>query len=204
VLRKQAVSVRFARIPTGLALIVVVVAAGGVAAGGVAAGSVAGCSRAGENRAAPATATATPEPAHVPAPPPAAPARVAPEREPTVLLAPPGAPEARVRVRLARNDAQRQRGLMYVQNLPLDRGMLFVFDEESVHSFWMKNTLIPLDMIFIRGDMTVGGVVESAEPLTETNRSVPAPSRYVLEVNGGWARTHRVAAGTRVRFDNVP
>jgi uncharacterized membrane protein (UPF0127 family) len=68
----------------------------------------------------------------------------------------------------------------------------------------MKDTLIPLDMIFIRADMTVAGVVEGAEPLTLGSRSVDAPSRYVVEVNGGWSRAHGVTEGTQVRFEGVP
>jgi uncharacterized protein len=123
---------------------------------------------------------------------------------PSVVVMPDGQPQSRVRVSLARTDVERQRGLMYVQNLAPDDGMLFIFDTDSVLSFWMKNTLIPLDLIFIRSDMTVAGVVANAAPLTLDPRSVGVPSRYVLEVNGGWAQQHGVAADTKVRFDNLP
>lgn len=124
---------------------------------------------------------------------------------PTVVVMPEGQAQAKVRVSLARTDVERQHGLMYVQNLAPDDGMLFLFDEDSVLSFWMKNTLISLDLIFIRSDMTVAGVVANAPPLTLEPRSVGVPSRYVLEVNGGWAAQHGVAANsTKVRFDNLP
>lgn len=123
---------------------------------------------------------------------------------PQVLLSPAGQSAARVTVQLARTDEQRTRGLMYRQHLPMGAGMLFVFPADEVHSFWMKNTLIPLDMIFITSDMTVAGVVENAEPMTLTSRSIPAPSRYVLEVSGGFARTHGIATGTRVAFEHMP
>ena len=124
---------------------------------------------------------------------------------PTVVVMPDGQAQSKVRVSLARTDVERQHGLMYVQNLAPDDGMLFLFDEESVLSFWMKNTLIPLDIIFIRSDMTVAGVVANAAPLTLEPRTVGVPSRYVLEVNGGWAAQHGVAANsTKVRFDNLP
>ena len=93
---------------------------------------------------------------------------------------------------------------MYRQHLAPDAGMVFLFAEDEVQSFWMKNTLIPLDMIFIAADLTVAGVVENAEPLTTEGRGIDAPSRYVLEVNGGWARAHGVTAGTRVRFEHLP
>ncbi len=122
---------------------------------------------------------------------------------PTVVALPAGQPEARVRVSLAKTDEERRRGLMYVQNLPPDDGMLFVFDADADQAFWMKNTLIPLDMIFIKADLTVAGVVANAKPLSLDPRGVGQPSRYVLEVNGGWAAQHGVVAGTKVRFDHI-
>jgi uncharacterized membrane protein (UPF0127 family) len=75
---------------------------------------------------------------------------------------------------------------------------------EKDWTFWMRNTLIPLDMIFIKKDMTVGGIVENAEPKTETLRKVGVPTFYVLEVNGGWCKQHGVVAGAKVRYENVP
>lgn len=121
-----------------------------------------------------------------------------------VILEPPGHPPAEVTVEIASTPRQIQRGLMYREHMPPDHGMLFLMREERVHSFWMHNTLIPLDMIFIGRDMKVAGVVANAEPLTDTSRRVNAPSYYVLEVNGGWAAAHHVAAGTPVRFRDVP
>lgn len=122
---------------------------------------------------------------------------------PMVILEPPGSPPAEVTVELARTPRQIQRGLMYREHLPPDHGMLFLMGEERIQSFWMRNTLIPLDMIFISADRRVVGVVENAEPLTDTPRRVNAPSSYVLEVNGGWAAAHHVQAGTPVRFQDV-
>ena len=115
-----------------------------------------------------------------------------------------GRPETAVNVAIADTPAERTRGLMYVQNLPMDDGMLFIFETEEVQSFWMRNTLIPLDMIFIKSDKTVVGVVANAEPLTLTPRSVGQPSLYVLEVNGGWAARHGVTTGSTVRFEGIP
>jgi uncharacterized membrane protein (UPF0127 family) len=96
-----------------------------------------------------------------------------------------------------------QRGLMYRSHLPPDDGMLFLMGFEDDHTFWMHNTLIPLDMIFIGADMKVAGVAANAEPRTDTHRSVGKPSLYVLEVNGGWAAAHGVGPGTVVRFEGV-
>lgn len=120
-----------------------------------------------------------------------------------VVLRPEGRGELRVRVKVARTAAERQRGLMYVRELPRDDGMLFVFPTDEVQSFWMKNTYIPLDMIFIDRDLVVVGVVENAEPHTLDSRSVDEPSRYVLEVNGGWARENGVGPGTKCEFIGI-
>ncbi len=120
--------------------------------------------------------------------------------EPTVFLVTPGGSEVRVKVEIARTASERQRGLMYRESLEKGTGMIFVFDDPGVQVFWMKNTMIPLDMIFIGEDLAVVGVVESAEPLTLTPRTVGVPSLYVLEVEGGFAALHGIVAGTKVRF----
>jgi hypothetical protein len=127
----------------------------------------------------------------------------APRARPSVSLESPSGRSASVVVEVARTDADRERGLMFRQKLGADEGMLFVFPESRDHSFWMKNTLIPLDMIFIAESGTVVGVVQDAEPMTTTPRGVGAPSRYVLEVNGGWSAAHGVARGDRARFEGV-
>ncbi|HYR20841.1 MAG TPA: DUF192 domain-containing protein [Myxococcales bacterium] len=105
-----------------------------------------------------------------------------------------------VQVEVARTDEQRARGLMFRRDLPRDHGMLFLFDETSEHPFWMRNTLIALDMIFLGDDRRVVGVVSNAEPLTETPRTVGKPSRYVVEVSGGEAAAHAVVPGTPAAF----
>jgi uncharacterized membrane protein (UPF0127 family) len=115
-----------------------------------------------------------------------------------------GGKEVRVSVEMARTARQIQRGLMYREHLPPDAGMLFFLRHEKIQTFWMKNTLIPLDMIFANGAMEVVGVVENAEPKTLTTRKVSRPSMYCIEVNGGWAKAHGVGAGARIRFENVP
>jgi hypothetical protein len=111
-----------------------------------------------------------------------------------------------VTVEVARTDEEHERGLMFRKELAEDAGMLFVFPEAAPRTFWMKNTLLPLDMIFIDEAGVVAGVVRDAEPLTLAPRS-PGPdvaARWVLEVRGGWAARHGVAPGARVRLDEVP
>ena len=109
--------------------------------------------------------------------------------------------EIAVSVEIVSTPAKIQRGLMYRRHLPTDTGMLFLMGKEYDWEFWMRNTLIPLDIIFIKKDMTVAGIAENAKPLDETLVSAGQPSLYVLEVSGGWTKEHGVTAGTRVRFD---
>jgi uncharacterized membrane protein (UPF0127 family) len=101
---------------------------------------------------------------------------------------------------LALTDPDRERGLMFRRTLADTEGMLFVFREASPHNFWMKNTLIPLDMLFIDANSHVLGVVANAEPLTLSGRSVPGDSLYVLEVAGGWCAARGIGPGAMLHF----
>jgi hypothetical protein len=109
-------------------------------------------------------------------------------------------PEASTSVdaELARTVAEGERGLMYRKQMGEAEGMLFYIDEKKVQTFWMHNTCIPLDMLFIDDDGTIVGIVESAPVLDDGAREVDCPSRYVLEVNAGWTRRHGVKPGQRV------
>ncbi len=127
----------------------------------------------------------------------------APAHGPTVYLTTPHG-EVAVAVEVVSTEATIERGLMYRQNLPPDAGMLFLLGVDKEWTFWMHNTLIPLDMIFIRKSMTIAGIVENAAPETDTLRTVGEPSLYVLEVNGGYTRAHGVAKDAKVRFANLP
>ncbi len=108
-----------------------------------------------------------------------------------------------VKVELADTPEKRERGLMFRKELPDGQGMLFLFDEEGEHSFWMKDTLIPLDLIFVDSAGKVTGIVARARPLTLEPRS-GGPSRMVLEVPGGWAATNGVRVGDRMRVEGLP
>ncbi|MBX6329652.1 MAG: DUF192 domain-containing protein [Pseudolabrys sp.] len=103
-------------------------------------------------------------------------------------------------VEIADTEPERERGLMYRRSLPDGQGMLFDFHREQEVGFWMKNTYIPLDMIFIRGDGTILRIAENTEPLS--TRLIPSggPVRAVLEVKAGTARKFDIRAGDRVAF----
>ncbi len=101
---------------------------------------------------------------------------------------------------LADSEAERQRGLMYRTSMGAREGMLFLFPTEHQLSFWMRNTYIPLDMVFIKADRTILGIVENATPRTETSRRVPGDSQFVLEVNGGTCAKLGIKAGQSVTF----
>lgn len=127
----------------------------------------------------------------------------APVNGPKVMIAT-AKGEITVEVEVVSTEAKIERGLMYRQYLPPEAGMLFLLGIEKDWTFWMRNTLIPLDMIFIRKSMTIAGIVENAEPKTESMRTVGETSLYVLEVNGGWTRSHGVIKDAKVRFANLP
>jgi uncharacterized membrane protein (UPF0127 family) len=148
------------------------------------------CSSGAKHDDAPNT---TPEPAK-----PTAPAANAAK---VVLGTPRG--DVTVNVEVVATKPKIEKGLMFREHLPPDDGMLFLMGEDKPWTFWMHNTLIPLDMIFITKDMTVAGIVANAEPKTDTLRKVDASSLYVLEVNGGYCASHGVIEGAKVKFDNV-
>ena len=91
-------------------------------------------------------------------------------------------------VYLAMTAEQRARGLMFVEEMPPTTGMLFVYERDGYISMYMKNTYIPLDMVFARADGTVSSVVQNTEPLSLRTISANEPVRFVLELNAGTAR----------------
>lgn len=145
------------------------------------------------------------------APPPAKPALDCP-RDP--LGGPPFAKMGRVsfpdgggnsvEVELALSDDEVTRGLMYRTHMPEDHGMIFRLEERKEQTFWMHNTCIPLDMMFIDEDGTIVGILENVPTINDEARTVGCPSRYVLEVNAGWSRRHGVSAGQKAAIPRMP
>ena len=101
-------------------------------------------------------------------------------------------------VEMAITPEEKEHGLMFRRELPDGQGMLFDFQTDQNVAFWMKNTYIPLDMVFIRGDGRILRIAENTEPLSERNIPSGGPVRAVLEVIGGTAKKLGIAPGDRV------
>ena len=109
-----------------------------------------------------------------------------------------------MKVEVADTPDARAHGLMYRRDLSADAGMLFVFSTASEQTFWMKNTPLPLDMIFIGSDRHIVGIVADTRPFTTNPLGVSTPSQYVLEVNAGFSAKHGVTTGNGVDFVRLP
>lgn len=102
------------------------------------------------------------------------------------------------RVRIADDDAERERGLMFVSVMPDDEGMLFDFDAPAMRSFWMKNTLIPLDIIFIGANGRIINIAENTTPYSLDPVPSTAPATAVLEIGGGLSAELGIKPGDRI------
>jgi hypothetical protein len=109
-------------------------------------------------------------------------------------------PHGRVQfnVEVAADSQSRMRGLMFRAQLPADAGMLFDFPDDHFRAFWMKNTPLPLDMVFIRADGTISSISPDAKPMSEEPITSREPVRAVLEINGGRAAALDIRPGEKV------
>jgi len=115
-----------------------------------------------------------------------------------------GKETCRFLVELAVTREEQARGLMFRKTLNDRAGMFFIFDGEDLRHFWMRNTLIPLDMIFIDRNFMVVDIHKDAKPLDEKVISSRKPARYVLEINAGKAGKCRIKKGTKTRLMKTP
>lgn len=107
---------------------------------------------------------------------------------------------ARIDIEVADNDQLRARGLMYRRSLPENGGMLFTQNREEIQSFWMKNTYIPLDILFVNANKEIVTIHSNTTPLKEWNYASTQPALYVVEVNAGFSNRHGISTGDRIEF----
>ncbi len=107
---------------------------------------------------------------------------------------------AQLDIEIADNEYETETGLMYRQEMEHNQGMLFVFPDEAMHSFHMKNTEFPLDIIFIKSDMSVASFQEKAEAFSEASLSSKVPVQYVLEVNAGLVEKWSLQIGDKIAY----
>ncbi len=109
-----------------------------------------------------------------------------------------------LKAEVVRSDRDKEKGLMFRKRLAQDEGMLFIFDEERQHSFWMKNTLIPLDIIWISADKKIVDIHKDASLCKNTDTcqgmAPRSPALFVLEVNSGFCRKHNLEVGDTLEF----
>lgn len=106
----------------------------------------------------------------------------------------------RLDIEIAESDYEIETGLMYREKMDTNQAMLFIFPDVAFHSFYMKNTLIPLDIIFIDEGLNIVNIRENASPLDESGIPSGLPVQYVLEVNAGLSETWGIQLGDRVVF----
>lgn len=115
-----------------------------------------------------------------------------------------GKETCRFSVELAVTRKDQARGLMFRKTMESRAGMFFIFDGEELRHFWMKNTLIPLDIIFIDSNFIIVDIHKGASPLDETIISSRKPAQYVLEINAGKADECRMRKGTKTKLLKTP
>lgn len=120
--------------------------------------------------------------------------------QPISFLSAPGDTVSTIEAAIADDDEERSQGLMDVEELPADKGMLFIFEENKPRSFWMANTPLPLDIIFVNADKTIIRIHHSTQPFSEKNLTSEQPARYVIETNAGYCVSHDIQEGMKVDF----
>jgi len=110
----------------------------------------------------------------------------------------------RIEIEVVKDQSAIMRGLMYRLKMEDYQGMLFIFPEEEKRWFWMKNTYIPLDIIYLDDDLKIVTIQADTQPLSEESIPSELPARYVLEVNAGFAAVHGIREGDKIEFSITP
>lgn len=108
-----------------------------------------------------------------------------------------------VPVEVVATPEKRSLGLMYRKDLPKTHGMLFLFPREQLLSFWMKNTPLALDIVYINSGHTIVGIIANTKPFSEEPLSSALPAQFALEVHAGFCRQHGIAVGSQVALPST-
>jgi uncharacterized membrane protein (UPF0127 family) len=111
-----------------------------------------------------------------------------------------GTPKTKIEIQIANTEFDRELGLMYRKSMEENQGMLFIFPAESVQSFWMRNTYIPLDMIFVNSNKRIITIHKDTKTLSDQTYRSTAPAKYVIEVNAGFADKYNIKDGDEVKW----
>ena len=106
-------------------------------------------------------------------------------------------------VEVVRKKIERERGLMFRKSLNLNRGMLFIFTNESKVNMWMKNTLISLDIIFISKDYKIVDIINNAKAMSKDILTSSVEAKYALEINAGLVKKLNIKIGNNINFEEV-
>lgn len=110
-------------------------------------------------------------------------------------------PIKKIEVELAENDEERMQGMMYRKSMDDGKGMLFIFQREEPQSFWMKNTIIPLDIMYVNSKKEIIKIYKNTIPFSENSLPSEKPATYVVEVSGGFADRYGVKEGDNISFE---
>ncbi|MFQ5569292.1 MAG: DUF192 domain-containing protein [Rhodothermales bacterium] len=116
------------------------------------------------------------------------------------FLRPDGSAIRAIEVEIAENPTARQTGMMNRRSMTLNQGMLFIFRDEAERNFWMKNTPIPLDIIFVNADMKIIHIAKRTRPLSEERVPSNGPAQYVVEVRGGFCDRFGLTEDASIRW----
>lgn len=117
-----------------------------------------------------------------------------------LFLKPDGSVIVKVNIEIADNDAERQMGLMNRSFMNNSQAMLFIFDKEEPQAFWMKNTIIPLDILYVNSNKEIVSIAANTEPFSEKSLPSAGPAIYVVEVNAGFCDQYGISAGYKISY----
>jgi len=108
-----------------------------------------------------------------------------------------------VQVAVADDNQSRSQGLMNVNSLPQDSGMLFIFSDDQPRSFWMANTPLPLDILFVNSQLEIVRIHRNTQPYSQKSIQSEAPARFVVEVNAGYTLENDIREGMKISIEGV-